>query len=363
MNSISTRSLPVLMHHYISPHDNAIAVEPALFCEHCRAMQRSGWRGISLEEAEDYLLRGKNLPRKSVLITFDDGYLDNFLYGLPALEEYGHCGVVFAIADRLEAGDAIRELTPNIQERIHNPVQPDDLGQPARKDVYLNTAEARAMESTGRVRLAGHSMRHQGVFLGPEYEGFYYPAGGKQFRYPPEDEPPWGLPLFYTGPALANRAWLPSEELLYIVRDTVPQVPALAYRFFHEGGAAQLEKALSKLEKERWGRQEEPVEFLNRLRADLAMSRRSLAITLDRPAGSIISMAWPWGASCPEAMDLAKDVGFQVFFDVSPGPNLPAAPDHVHRFKVRAKPPWWLLSRLWIYSRPLAAKVYARFHG
>ncbi len=59
----------------------------------------------------------EELPEKSVLITFDDGYESNYRYALPILREYGMKAVVSVIVQRIDTGvpgfltwDMIREM-------------------------------------------------------------------------------------------------------------------------------------------------------------------------------------------------------------------------------------------------------------
>ena len=80
------------MYHYVSSFPGAIAVSPEHFEDQCRGMAKHGWRGIGLDEAEAFLLKGAPLPPRSLLITFDDGYLDNYVYAWPILRKYGHKG-------------------------------------------------------------------------------------------------------------------------------------------------------------------------------------------------------------------------------------------------------------------------------
>jgi peptidoglycan/xylan/chitin deacetylase (PgdA/CDA1 family) len=68
---------------------------------------------------------------------------------------------------------------------------------------------------------------------------------------------------------------------------------------------------------------------------------------------------WPWGRFCSEALEIAKEVGFSVFFTTKPGPICPGgSADAVCRFKARNRGARWLLSRVGVYSRPLLARAY-----
>ena len=51
------------------------------------ALKNAGYTGIFFQDLVDYTEKGKALPDKPVLITFDDGYLSNYLYAYPILQE------------------------------------------------------------------------------------------------------------------------------------------------------------------------------------------------------------------------------------------------------------------------------------
>ena len=176
-------SLPVLMYHYVGDQENSIAVSRALFEGQCRALAEKGKRGVGLAEAEAFLLHGEPLPKGSVLITFDDGYYDNYVQAMPLLARYGHKGTVFVVTQRIEAEDAPRVSLADalagripVPEEVNFPVRPDALGYTVRRDVFCNRGELRAMASSGVIDVAAHSRGHFGVFTGPEYDGFCEPA-------------------------------------------------------------------------------------------------------------------------------------------------------------------------------------------
>ena len=87
-------------------------------------MAEHGWRGIGLDEAEAFLLEGAPLPPRSLLITFDDGYLDNYVYAWPILRKYGHKGVVFAVTDRMEAEKKRRPTLADVGTVYPRPASP-----------------------------------------------------------------------------------------------------------------------------------------------------------------------------------------------------------------------------------------------
>ena len=92
--------VPILMYHRIAsvPGDrNALPEEK--FEEQMRYLEENGFHSITVEELQAHFLHGKRLPKKPVVLTFDDGYEDNFSAVLPILKKYCHVGNVFPIAN------------------------------------------------------------------------------------------------------------------------------------------------------------------------------------------------------------------------------------------------------------------------
>ncbi len=361
----SAVSLPVLMYHYISRYQNPISVSPELFELHCKSLAEAGWRGVSLAEAEAYFLRGEKLPARSCLITFDDGYLDNYVYAWPLLEKYGHKGVLFAVASRIGAEKDVR---PTLREvwnkkigkadlpRVDQPFVPHPLGYEVREDLFFTWEEARIMEASGVMSVASHSMRHHSVFTGPEYSGFLMP-GRRKRTFDRTRFACWGVPLFPQRPGLSHRGFIPSDELLAAIHELVPQDEEAAFHFFAaEDNKKRLQDLAASFAKN-MGRMETDGEMRARMREELASGKA----LMERELGhEVTTLCWPWGAYNELSLNLGRELGFKAFLTTREGPNPPCSPLGIRRFKAKAKGGSWLLSRVWLYSRPVLGSLYAK---
>lgn len=371
----ATTSLPVLMYHYISRFPGATAVSPEHFEDQCRGMAQAGWRGVGLAEAESFLRDGASLPPRSVLITFDDGYLDNYVYAWPILRKYGHQGVVFAVTERLETALHLRptlqdvwEGVPSALPSVDTPMHRHELGFEERRDLFLSWEEARHMEQSGVMSVAAHSARHLAVFAGPQWglpdrhaspdisQRFHIPGTRNNTFHHVDGPKIWGLPRFKERPALYARACLPCPELVEAVRKRVPQDMEGARAFFQNAAAiAEFETLLASWPADRLVIPETDEAHATRIRDELALCATTLHRELGHP---VASLCWPWGSGSVPALEEGIRQGFSVYYTTKMGVNPPANPLGVHRFKVRDADWNWLKQRLEIYSRPWLARLY-----
>jgi peptidoglycan/xylan/chitin deacetylase (PgdA/CDA1 family) len=93
--------LTTVMYHYVRPIKQARytgikGLEYDLFVEQIKYLVRN-YNVISMEEVCDaFYSDQKKLPPKAALLTFDDAYLDHFLYAYPVLKKYKIQGSFFA---------------------------------------------------------------------------------------------------------------------------------------------------------------------------------------------------------------------------------------------------------------------------
>ena len=99
----SARALPILMYHHVSPAPGLVTVSPQTFRDQIGGLVQRGYRSVGCADLAAFLA-GQPLPDRSVMLTFDDGYLDNFVHAHPVLKEFGFTAVLFLITGRLGDG-------------------------------------------------------------------------------------------------------------------------------------------------------------------------------------------------------------------------------------------------------------------
>jgi peptidoglycan/xylan/chitin deacetylase (PgdA/CDA1 family) len=105
----SIDGIPVLIYHKVWPSKNdQLTITPERLREHFQFLKNEGYRALGLDEYMAIMQGDKPMPKKVVLITFDDGYRNNLTYAYPLLKELGMKATFFIIANTLmgeEMGD------------------------------------------------------------------------------------------------------------------------------------------------------------------------------------------------------------------------------------------------------------------
>ncbi len=108
-----TLRVPMLMYHYISvPPEDAdkyrldLSVAPEAFQAQMAYLAENGYTTIDLYDLSLAITGKKPLPPKPVIITMDDGYLDNYENAFPVLQAYGQKAMFFIVTDFVDQGAA-----------------------------------------------------------------------------------------------------------------------------------------------------------------------------------------------------------------------------------------------------------------
>lgn len=114
--------VPILCYHQLrdfrpgdGPRAKDYIVPPARFADQMRRLADSGYHTILPDDLYDYLLHGKPLPSRPVMLTFDDTDLEQYTVGNAEMKKYGFKGVFFIMTVSLNrpgymSREQVREL-------------------------------------------------------------------------------------------------------------------------------------------------------------------------------------------------------------------------------------------------------------
>lgn len=96
----SNEGVPVLMYHSIDNGTfNPWKMPKETFDEQMKFIKDNHYTTLTLDELYGFLEDGKPIPKKSVVVTLDDGYRDNYTNAYPILKKYRIKATIFVIAN------------------------------------------------------------------------------------------------------------------------------------------------------------------------------------------------------------------------------------------------------------------------
>jgi peptidoglycan/xylan/chitin deacetylase (PgdA/CDA1 family) len=98
------RSIPILLYHRVAatnPKEQSLrlSVSPKTFDRQMRYIHEHGFTTISLDKYLDLINKDPKPKQKYIMITFDDGFLDNYTDAFPILMKYGLTASIFLVSD------------------------------------------------------------------------------------------------------------------------------------------------------------------------------------------------------------------------------------------------------------------------
>ena len=160
----NARAVPVLMYHHVSPAAGAVTVSPVHFADQMAMLAREGYTTLGARAFSEYLA-GKRVPEKSVVLTFDDGYLDNWVHAHPVLAKHGFTALGFLVSGWVNSGP----VRPNAVDSTSAENLPNLLGHAAAKAAIeagetdravMRWSEIDAMRQAGTFEFHSHTHTH-----------------------------------------------------------------------------------------------------------------------------------------------------------------------------------------------------------
>jgi peptidoglycan/xylan/chitin deacetylase (PgdA/CDA1 family) len=181
----SPERIKVLIYHRVSDSEKlcaelgSLCVHVGRFRRQLSILDRWGFTPITFRDYQLFRAGKLNLPKKPIIITFDDGYQDVYEFAYPLLREFGMSAVVFALADpkiRTNTWDHTRGISdaPLMVDRqlveLHEAgIEIGSHGMAHRALPYIPKEEAREEISRSRMLLE--------ILLNSPVLSFAYPYG------------------------------------------------------------------------------------------------------------------------------------------------------------------------------------------
>jgi len=99
----TNKKLRILEYHSISidGFEDQITISKDKIIKHFEYLKNNNYTTLWLSEVEEFKKNRQSLPPKSIVLTFDDGFRDNFLELLPLLKQYNFKAVCFVVLGRI----------------------------------------------------------------------------------------------------------------------------------------------------------------------------------------------------------------------------------------------------------------------
>ncbi|WP_353684126.1 polysaccharide deacetylase family protein [Thermodesulfovibrio sp. 3907-1M] len=138
------------------PCSSALNVTPDIFEEQLRGLKTKGWKTLEAKEFLYLMENPEESRKKCVLITFDDGFVDNYIYAYPVLKKYKMKALLFVATDFITDLDIKRSNLKLTHKEMW------EIAFSERKhEVMCTWNELREMQDEGVFDIQSHGHTHK----------------------------------------------------------------------------------------------------------------------------------------------------------------------------------------------------------
>ncbi len=311
-------AVPVIMYHTVGKtiegwNWSFLTVPWKAFDSQMSVLANKGYRSAGLDELKGHLIGKKTLGPRRFVLTFDDGYLDNYTHAAPILAKYGFTATVFVSPDFVDPEDVLRKTLLDVERGDCVEADLETRG-------FMSWRELAEIERTGTFSVQSHLMTHTWYPSGQTVVDFHHPGDSHYWldwnadpakkpyylRQPQESSVPFGTPVYEHAKSMAVRRYRPPEN-----------ESAHMAAFVEKRGGANFfsdpkwrEILFSELESYRWkstrpeGRYETEERKNARIRGEILESK---SIIQNRLSKKVDYMAWPGGGYDERAVAYALE--------------------------------------------------------
>lgn len=132
--------LPIIMYHGLSENpqkQGRYVISPTVLEEDLKYIKENGYTTVVMQDVIEFVQKGKELPPKPVMLTFDDGNYNNYVYAFPLMQKYD-CKMVIS-----PIGSAVERYTQNGNCHVEY--------------ATCHWEHLKEMQESGRVEIQNHS--------------------------------------------------------------------------------------------------------------------------------------------------------------------------------------------------------------
>jgi peptidoglycan/xylan/chitin deacetylase (PgdA/CDA1 family) len=273
-------------------------------------------KSFFLDELFDHLIGKNKLPFNSIVLTFDDGYRDNFTFVFPLLKKYKIKATIWVNPQFVNNDDA--KIYPTLEDYWNNKISLEKLNK---IDGYLNWEEMRLMEKSGYVDIQSHTLTHTRYPISNEIVDFVnpttridwlywnlYPHDKPNFITNPKHKIPLGYPIYKNEKGniakIVEETGELSEELIKYVKDNGESA------FFNNSGwKDKLYRVSEEIKKNKYNlyKTESEEEYVLRIKHEL---KESKIILEEKLCKTINHVCWPFGGWNEITINIADQCGY-----------------------------------------------------
>jgi peptidoglycan/xylan/chitin deacetylase (PgdA/CDA1 family) len=152
-----TCAVPILTYHHVNPLEgDMVTISVDHFEDQMAFLRRRGYHTLFISELVEWMEGKKMLPKKSVALTFDDGFWDNYTYAFPVLKKYNLKATIFIVTGWVSQGngtDLARKVIPHQQG---NQLAASGEG----RQISMTWGEVKALQDSGLIEIESHTHSH-----------------------------------------------------------------------------------------------------------------------------------------------------------------------------------------------------------
>ncbi|QYR66826.1 polysaccharide deacetylase family protein [Fusobacterium animalis] len=340
------RAVPVFLYHQVNPISSNVS--PELFEEHLKIIKKYNMETITISEYYN-----KNINKNSMLLTFDDGYYDNFKYVFPLLKKYNMKATIFLntlyIMDKRESEPKIKDNNTVNLEAIKKYIE----NGKATINQYMSWEEIKEMYDSGLVDFQAHSHKHMAIFTNPKIEGLTK----KDRMEAPElylyGELEDNLPIFAKRGEYSGKAKIVKKKFFNIFKDF--------YEENIENKITDKNEILKKCQEfidknSEYFSDESEAEYKKRIEEDYLENKK----LIEKNVGNKVKFfCWPWGHRSKETIKILKELGVIGFISTKKGTNsIKPNWDMIRRIELRKYTPEKFKINLLVTRNLILGKIY-----